>query len=106
MTAVSVGSLTKDNAKVPGATRIGKSDRVELRSRSANNRVPRSPLCLSFLSFHCGTRHARISPSKESEHENTDGPDIARPTGQHWPPDRILAGGIRCPLFRIQGCWR
>jgi hypothetical protein len=44
--------------------------------------------------------------TKEKQRENTDGPDVAQPTGEHGAPDWFLAGGIRGPLFRIQGCRR
>src|ERR1700690_3567591 len=41
----------------------------------------------------------RNTETKENEHENTDGANVARRIGQHRPQDRFLAGGIRVPYF-------
>src|SRR6266540_2961913 len=42
---------------------------------------------------------------RRTNNENTDGTDIPRSTGQHWPQDRLLAGGIRGALLCVQGRW-
>src|SRR6266545_67154 len=42
---------------------------------------------------------------RRTNNENTDGADIPRSTGQHWPQDRLLAGGIRGALLYVQGRW-
>jgi len=51
---------------------IGRSDRVDTLSRSANNSVRRTLVRSSFLYLRCGTRHADTK-TKENEYENTDG---------------------------------
>jgi Uma2 family endonuclease len=40
---------------------------------------------LNVLAFDRNTK------TEENEHENTDGPDIAQPTGEHGPPNWFLA---------------
>jgi putative intracellular protease/amidase len=45
----------------------------------------------------------RKTKTKDNEHENTDGANVPRPIGQHRSQDRLLAGGIRGPLFCLSG---
>src|SRR5262245_59656700 len=46
-----------------------------------------------------------IRKTKEKGIENTDGPDMPRPIGQHGPQHGLLAGGIRGALFCLQRRW-
>jgi hypothetical protein len=77
MTAISVGLLTEDDARAPRPPEsenwIASNCRVGPPTIACDD--PRS--VFRFCRFTCGTRHACISPSKESERENTDGPDVA-----------------------------
>jgi hypothetical protein len=56
------------------------------RVRRKANIKKMSAATLSFTEFD-----AAVITNKENEHENFDGSNVARSTGQHWPKDRLLA---------------
>ena len=79
---------------------------VDPLSRSANNSVRRSLLSpfVSIASSWCATCARSIdrnTKTKENEHQNTDGGNVARSTEQHWPRNRPLAGRIRGILLLL-----
>src|SRR5258705_9653577 len=78
-----------------------------------NRRNPRPLWRMVFLKTYNGdglvwkcSCPGSTRPSKGAHGESPDGSDLPRPTRQYRAQDRLLAGGARRALLRLQGCGR